>query len=72
MFSDMSLVEVESYGMTIGLTLLIGLMVFIVYDLARHSKGGKWAYIALFGGLCFGIFGFVAKYIITMSLDMGY
>jgi hypothetical protein len=66
-----SIAQFEEYSLTIGFTVLIGLMLFIVFDLARKSKGGKWAYIALFGGLCLGVFGFVAKYFIKLSLGAG-
>jgi len=65
-----TIAEFEDYALTICMTILISLMFFIVFDLARQSKGGKWAYIALFGSLCLGIIGFAAKYIIKMSLDI--
>lgn len=61
--------QFEEYSLMVGFTVLIGLMLFIVFDLAHKSKGGKWAYIALFGGLCMGVFGFVAKEIIKLSLE---
>ncbi|MEW5009028.1 MAG: DUF2788 domain-containing protein [Cycloclasticus sp.] len=65
-----SIAEFEEYALTICLTILMALMFFIVFDLARKSKGGKWAYIALFGSLCLGILGFSAKYFIKMSLEI--
>jgi len=66
----MTIAEFESYALNICMTILISLMFFIVFDLARQSKGGKWAYIALFGGLCLGILGFASKYFIKMSLNI--
>lgn len=62
--------QFEDYSLMVGFTILIGLMLFIVFDLARKSKGGKWAYIALFGGLCFGVFGFAMKEVIKISLEI--
>ncbi len=62
--------EFEAISMKIGLTVLIGYMIFIVYDLAKKSKAGKYGYIALFGGLCLGLFGFIAKGVITHMLDI--
>jgi len=66
----MTIAEFEDYALKICMTILIGLMFYIVFDLARQSKGGKWAYIALFGGLCLGILGFASKYFIKMALDI--
>jgi len=64
-----SIEQFEEYSLMIGFTVLIGLMFFIVFDLAHKSKGGKWAYIALFGGLCLGVFGFIAKEFIKLTLE---
>jgi hypothetical protein len=66
-----SIEQFEEYSLMIGFTVLIGLMLFIVFDLAHKSKGGKWAYIALFGGLGLGVFGFIAKEFIKLSLEGG-
>lgn len=65
-----SIAQFEEYSLMVGFTVLIGLMLFIVFDLAYKSKGGKWAYIALFGGLCMGVFGFIAKEVIKLTLEM--
>jgi len=67
----MTIAEFEDYSLKICFTILILFMFFIVFDLARKSKGGKWAYIALFGGLGLGMVGFIAKYFIKMSLQGG-
>jgi len=63
-----SIADFEKYSLVVSLTVLIGFMFFIIFDLARKSGGGKWAYIALFGGLGLGMFGFIAKYFIKLSL----
>ena len=33
--------QVSGFGITVGLTLFIGYMLFIIYDLARQSKAGR-------------------------------
>ncbi|WP_373307733.1 DUF2788 domain-containing protein [Leeia speluncae] len=59
---------VATLGMQIGLTGLILYMSFIVYDLAKESKAGKYGTIVLFGTLGLGVFGFVLKTILTEIL----
>jgi len=65
-----TIAEFEAFALKFCLTVLIGLMFFIVFDLARKSGGGKWAYIALFGGLFLGVAGFLVKFLIKMYLDI--
>jgi hypothetical protein len=43
-------------------------MVFIIFQLARESKAGKFGTFVLFLGLGFGLVGFAAKGIIKMFL----
>ena len=50
------------YGLVSGLILF---MAFIVYDLARQSKAGRYGTLVMFGGLGMGAVGFVAKTILT-------
>jgi len=59
-FADISL--------TVGLTVGISYMLFIVYKLGQDSKAGRFGMMILFIGLGLGIFGFVAKYFIKMYL----
>ncbi|WOG26540.1 DUF2788 domain-containing protein [Endozoicomonas sp. 8E] len=51
----------ESLMMKALLTALVLFMGFIVYDLAKKSKAGKFGTFILFGALCLGVLGFVLK-----------
>jgi hypothetical protein len=60
--------EFTEISLTLGLTIGISYMLFIVYKLAEESKAGRYGMMVLFGGLGLGIFGFVAKYGIKIYL----
>jgi hypothetical protein len=49
-----------------GLILYMG---FIIYNLAKESKAGKYGTIVLFFTLGFGMLGFIAKTILTEVLQ---
>lgn len=66
----MSEAEFAEYGMTFGVGGLILWMFLIVFKLAQASKGGKYAYIALFLALGLGMFGFLAKTVIVEALNI--
>jgi len=51
----------EEWMMTILVTILIGFMGFIVWDLAKKSKAGRFGTIILFFVLGLGIMAFVIK-----------
>jgi Protein of unknown function (DUF2788) len=53
--------EIAEFGMTFGVSGLILYMLFIVYNLAKESKAGKYGTIILFFVLSFGMVGFIAK-----------
>ena len=57
------------YGVTLGVGALILFMIFIVWDLARRSKAGKFGTIILYIGLALGILGFVMKFVISYLLQ---
>ena len=50
------------------LVALICYMIFIVYDLGKQSKAGKWGMFVLFLGLMVGVLGFASKYIIKFFI----
>jgi hypothetical protein len=56
--------ELADFGTTYGFAGLILFMLFIIGQLAYSSKAGKLGTFALFFVLAFGMFGFVAKFII--------
>jgi hypothetical protein len=62
--------QISNFGLTWGLTLLIGLMLFIIWDLARKSKAGRFGTFVLFFVLAFGMLGFIAKHILQWLLDI--
>lgn len=62
--------QVSEFGVTVGLTLFIGYMLFIIYDLARRSNAGRLGTFILFFVLAFGMLGFIAKTIIQKILGL--
>jgi len=54
--------------MSWGLGLLIILMLWIIWDLARKSNAGKFGTFILFFVLAFGIFGFLMKHLLEWLL----
>jgi len=61
----MTLAEFENISVTVGVSSLVLYMFFIIYDLAKQSKAGKYGYIALFLVLGLGMMGFIAKTLLT-------
>lgn len=66
----MDIEQFETYGMAIGITLLVGWMFFIIYDLGKRSKAGKFGMFVLFFALGLGVFGFLAKTVIIEVLGL--
>lgn len=67
------LVDVElisELGMTWGIGLFMGLMLFIIWDLAKESKAGKLGTFVLFFVLAFGMVGFLAKNVIQWLFSL--
>jgi hypothetical protein len=62
--------QIAQFGMTWGLGLFIGLMLFIIWDLARKSKAGRFGTFILFFVLAFGMLGFLAKSIIKWLMGI--
>lgn len=61
--------EFSAWSLKIGLTLLIGYMIFIIYRLGRDSQAGKFGMFVLFLGLGTGMLGFVAKEVIRVWIE---
>ena len=57
-------------GLTVGVGGFILYMMFIIFQLARESKAGKFGTFVLFLVLGFGVLGFVAKNIIAWLLNI--
>lgn len=62
--------QISNFGLTWGLTLFIGLMLFIIWDLARKSNAGKFGTFILFFVLAFGILGFIMKNVLQWLLGL--
>ncbi len=65
----MSIEQFESISLYVLVSGLILYMFFIMYKLARESKAGKFGTFAIFLTLGLGMFGFIAKEIITLLME---
>ena len=61
--------QFAEFGLTFGVTGFILYMLFIIYQLARESKAGKFGTFVLFLVLSFGMVGFIAKQVIIFFMD---
>lgn len=62
--------QIAQLGLTVGVSGFILYMMFIIFQLARESKAGKFGTFVLFLVLGFGVLGFVAKNIIAWILNI--
>ncbi|MCA3214832.1 MAG: DUF2788 domain-containing protein [Burkholderiales bacterium] len=62
--------QISQLGLTWGLAGFIGLMLFIIWKVARESKAGSFGTFVLFFVLAFGIFGFLMKQVIQWMLGL--
>lgn len=62
--------QIAQFGLTFGVGAFILYMLFIVLNLARESKAGKFGTFILFLVLSFGMLGFMAKNLIQWMLGM--
>ncbi len=44
----MSIEQFESWSLTIGISVLIGWMLLIIWKMGKESQAGKWGYFVLF------------------------
>ncbi len=65
----MTIEQFEEWSLIIGLGGLILLMVFIVWNLGRESKAGKFGMLVLFLALALGLLGFVIKLVLVEMLQ---
>ncbi len=61
--------QFADFGLKWGLMGLIGLMLFIIWDLARKSKAGRFGSFVLFFVLAFGMLGFIVKSVLEWFLE---
>lgn len=62
--------QIAQFGLTFGVGAFILYMLFIVLNLARESKAGKFGTFVLFLVLSLGMIGYVAKYAIQWLLGI--
>lgn len=62
--------QIAQLGLTVGVGGFTLYMVFIIFQLARESKAGKFGTFMLFLVLGFGMLGFLAKNVIIWLLNI--
>lgn len=62
--------QLAQFGLTFGVAAFILYMMFIVLQLARESKAGRFGTFVLFLVLSVGMLGFVAKNIIAWIIGI--
>jgi hypothetical protein len=67
----MRLAEMESIALNIGLAVFAAFVFFIIYDLAKKSKAGKFGTLMLFMVLGMGLFAFVIKTVVVELMGPG-
>jgi hypothetical protein len=61
--------QFEAIAMPIMIFALVAFMGYIVWDLAKKSKAGRFGTAILFFGLGLGVFGFVIKAVVIGQLS---
>lgn len=65
----MNFEQFETWSLYIGIGGLIGFMLFIVWDLAKESKAGRFGTFILFLALGLGLLGFIIKTVLVEIID---
>ncbi len=60
--------QIAWFGMTVGVAAFVSYMFFIIWQLARESKAGRFGTFVLFVVLGFGMVGFIAKGVIKLFI----
>lgn len=63
---------IDDYAMPALITIMVGFMVFIIWDLAKRSNAGKFGTLILFIALGLGILGFVIKSVVVTVMEGGF
>ncbi|SDZ80293.1 DUF2788 domain-containing protein [Microbulbifer marinus] len=67
----MSFEQFEEYSLLLGVGGLILFMVFIVWNLAKESRAGRFGTFILFIALGLGLLGFLIKTVLVEVLGIG-
>ena len=62
--------QIAQFGLSFGVGAFMLYMVFIIFQLARESKAGRFVTFILLVGLGFGLLGYVAKFVIKWWLEL--
>jgi hypothetical protein len=62
--------QIANFGLTFGVSAFMLYMVFIIFQLARESKAGRFGTFVLFLALGVGLIGFVAKGLIKWLMGV--
>ncbi len=62
--------QIAQFGLTVGVGGFMLYMAFIIVQLARESKAGKFGTFVLFLVLSFGMLGFIAKNVIQWFIHL--
>ncbi len=62
--------QIAQFGLSFGVGAFMLYMVFIIIQLARESKAGRFGTFVLLVGLGFGLVGFAAKGVIKWLLNL--
>ena len=63
--------QIAQFGLSFGVTAFMLYMVFIILQLARESKAGRFGTFVLLIGLGFGLVGFAAKGVLMFFINVG-
>jgi hypothetical protein len=65
----MTFEQFESFSLVFGIGALVLFMAFIVWDLAKKSKAGRFGSFILFFALGLGVLGFIIKTVLVELID---
>lgn len=63
-------VQISQFGLSFGIGAFVLYMLFIVWNLARESRAGRFGTFVLFLVLSFGMVGFLAKSLIQWIIGI--
>jgi hypothetical protein len=61
--------QVSEFGLTFGLAGFIIFMLFVIWNLAKESKAGRFGTFILFFVLAFGMLGFIVKTVLQYFME---
>lgn len=65
----MRLAEIETIALNVGLVVFAAYIFFIIYDLAKKSKAGKFGTAVLFFALGLGLAAFLVKSVAVYMIE---